>query len=440
MERLFKLSGRGTDVKTELRAGLATFLTMAYIIVVNPGILSATGMSFAGVLFATVLVSAISSILMGLVANLPFALAPGMGINAFFTFGLVLGMGIEWQTALGAVFISGIIFILLSVFKVREAIVRAIPASLRFGVAAGIGIFLALIGLTSVGFIVTDPATTVAFGGITVQTVLFVVGLILTAILIIRKVRGALIYGVIGTAVIALIVSLIMGSMGREEFVSMPQGVFALPSLEVFFKLDIVGALSLAMILPIFTLLFTDMFDSISTLVGVSEVGGFIDEKTGQPENVGNALLVDAVSTTVSGLFGTSSGTAYIESAAGVEEGGRTGLTAVFAGVLFLPFMFLSPLLSFIPAVATAPILVLIGIYMVRPLRKIEWGDFEDSIPAFLALILIPLTYSITQGIIWGFLSYTFLKLLNGKAKEIPVALWIIDAFAILSLILPFIS
>ncbi|MFW6312784.1 MAG: NCS2 family permease [Spirochaetota bacterium] len=435
MEQLFKLSEKGTSVKVELRAGLATFLTMAYIIVVNPGILSATGMSFSGVLFATVLVAAISSILMGLLANLPFALAPGMGINAFFTFGLVLGMGIPWQTALGAVFLSGIIFILLSVLKVREAIVRAIPASLRYGVAAGIGLFLALIGLTSVGFIVGDEATTVAFGGMNTQTILFVVGFILTSVLVIRKVKGALIYGIVGTSIIALIVSLIIEGSGGEAFMSLPERVFSLPSLEVFFQLDILGALSLAMILPIFTLLFTDMFDSISTFVGVSEVGGFIDERTGEPENVGKALLVDAIGTTASGLFGTSSATTYIESAAGVEEGGKTGLTAAFAGVLFIPFMFLSPLLSLIPSVATAPVLVLIGIFMVKPLMKIEWGDFEESIPAFLALILIPLTYSITQGIVWGFLSYTVLKALGGKMKEIPLALWIIDIFAIISLV-----
>ncbi len=435
MESLFKLSEKGTNVKVELRAGLATFLTMAYIIVVNPDILSATGMSFSGVLFATVLVSAISSILMGVVANLPFALAPGMGINAFFTFGLVLGMGIEWQTALGAVFISGIVFILLSVFKVREAIVRAIPASLRYGVAAGIGLFLALIGLTNVGFIIVDAGTPVAFGGLNTQTILFVVGLIITSVLVIRKVKGALIYGIIGTSIIALITSLIVEASGGDAFMSLPDRIFALPTFEVFFKLDILGALSVGMILPIFTLLFTDMFDSISTFVGVSEVGGFIDEKTGEPENVGKALMVDAIGTTTSGLFGTSSATTYIESAAGVEEGGRTGLTAAFAGVLFLPFMFLWPLLSFIPGVATAPILVLIGIFMVKPLMKIEWGTFEESIPAFLALILIPLTYSITQGIVWGFLSYTIIKVFVGKAKEVPVTLWIIDVFAIVSLV-----
>lgn len=440
MEQLFKLSQKGTTVRTELRAGLATFLTMAYIIVVNPGILSATGMPFAAVLFATVLVSAISSILMGLVANLPFALAPGMGINAFFTFSLVLGMGVEWQTALGAVFISGIVFLLLSIFKVREAIVKAIPISLRYGVAAGIGIFLALIGLTSVGFITGSPATTVTFGGMNVKTILFIVGLLITSVLIVKKVRGALVYGIVGTAIIALVVSLIYGALDKETFVQIPDKIFSLPSLEVFFKLDIVGALSLGMILPIFTLLFTDMFDSISTFVGVSEVGGFTDEKTGQPENVGKALLVDAIGTTISGLAGTSSATTYIESAAGVEEGGRTGLTAVFAGILFIPFMFLSPLLSFIPGVATAPILVLIGVFMVRPLKQIDWGAFEEAIPAFLALILIPLTYSITAGIVWGFLSYTVIKLLVGKGRDIPVALWIIDIFALLHLVEPAIS
>ena len=435
MEQLFKLAKKGARVKVELRAGLATFLTMAYIIVVNPGILSNAGMPFAGVLVATVLVSAISSILMGLVANLPFALAPGMGINAFFSFGLVLGMGIPWETALGAVFISGIIFILLSVFKVREAIVRAIPAPLRYGVAAGIGLFLALIGLTSVGFIEANPATMVGFGGFNAQTLLFLVGLAITAILVIRKVPGALVYGIIATSIIALIVSLIVEARGGEGFVALPSAIVSAPSFEVFFRLDILGALSIGMILPIFTLLFTDMFDSISTFVGVAEVGGFVDEKTGEPENVGKALLVDAIATTASGLLGTSSATTYIESAAGVEEGGKTGLTAVFAGLFFLPFMFFSPLLSFIPAVATAPILVLIGVFMVKPLMKIEWSFFEESIPAFLALILIPLTYSITQGIVWGFLSYTVIKVFVGKAKEVPVALWVINVLAIVSLI-----
>ncbi|MFW5783926.1 MAG: solute carrier family 23 protein, partial [Spirochaetota bacterium] len=266
------------------------------------------------------------------------------------------------------------------------------------------------------------------------QTILFIVGLLATSILVIRKVKGALIYGIVGTSIIALVTSLIVEATGGDAFMSVPQGIFALPTFEVFFQLDIVGALTLGMIMPIFTLLFTDMFDSISTFVGVSEVGGFIDEKTGEPENVGKALMVDAIATTASGLFGTSSATTYIESAAGVEEGGKTGLTAVFTGLLFIPFMFLSPLLDFIPGVATAPVLVLVGIFMVKPLMKIQWDNFEESIPAFLALILIPLTYSITQGIVWGFLSYTVIKVLAGKGRDVPVTLWIIDVFAIVSL------
>ncbi|KGE72707.1 permease [Spirochaeta lutea] len=436
MARFFKFQELNTDLKTEVLAGIATFLTMAYIIVVNPLVLSDAGMPFEGVLFATVLVSAVTSILMGLVANLPFGLAPGMGINAFFAYSLVLGMGMEWQTALGAVFISGIIFILLSIFKVREAIVRAIPTTIRYAIAAGIGLFLALIGLRSVGFIVSNPATMVGFGGITPVLLIFLAGFLVTSVLVIKRVKGALIMGIVFTSLVAFIVSLITVAAGGEGFVSLPEGIFALPSLEVFFKLDIAGALSAGMILPIFSLLFTDMFDSISTFAGVSEVGDFIDKESGEPKNVGKALLVDAIGTTLSGLFGTSSATTYIESAAGVEEGGRSGFSAVVTGLLFIPFMFLSPLLKFIPEVATAPVLVLIGIFMVKPLMKIHWTHFDEAIPAFLGLILIPLTYSITQGVVWAFLSWTVLKVLLGKAKEVPVTLWVIDAFAILSLVL----
>lgn len=436
LSTFFRFQERGTNFRTEVLAGIATFLTMAYIIVVNPAVLGDAGMPFNAVLFATVLVAAISSILMGIFTNLPYALAPGMGLNAFFTYTLVLGMGVSWQTALGAVFISGIVFMLLSAFKLREIIVRAIPKGIRHAVAAGIGLFLALIGLKGVGFIAPNPATMVGFGGINAQVLLFLFGLLLTSVLIIKKVKGALVIGIIGTSLVSLVVSLIMEATGGQAFMALPNAVFAAPSFEVFFQLDILGALSLGMILPIFSLLFTDMFDSISTFVGVAEVGGFIDKKTGEPEKVGPALFVDAVGTTMSGLFGTSSTTTYIESAAGVEQGGRTGLTAVIAGLLFLPFMFFSPILSFIPTLATAPILVLVGIFMAKPMTKIEWTNFEEAVPAFLGLILIPLTYSITQGIVWAFLSWTAIKVLVGKAKEVPAALWVIDAFAILSLVL----
>jgi AGZA family xanthine/uracil permease-like MFS transporter len=433
----FKLEENRTDVGTEVRAGVTTFLTMAYIIVVNPAILSKTGMPFSGVLFATVIVAGLSSILMGLATNLPFAIAPGMGLNAFFAFTLCLGMGIKWQTALGVVFLSGVIFIILSLTGARKAIIKAVPFSLRYGVAAGIGIFLTLIGLTSAGFIVKNPATTVAFGGINTTTVLFVIGLLFTGLLVAANVKGALIIGIISISILTLIASHIIP--GAKSLVSMPSGVFSVPNFDVFFKLDISAALSLHLLVPMFTFLFTDIFDSLSTFLGVSEVGGFLDEE-GQPKNVGKALLVDAIATALSGLAGTSSGTTYIESASGIKEGGKTGLTVVVTGLLFFPFMFLSPLLSFIPTVATAPILVLIGLFMMRPINKIDWDNFEDSIPAFLSLVLIPMTYSITQGIVWGFLSYTALKILRGKINEISITIYIIDAFAILSLITPFLK
>ncbi len=432
-EKFFKLSERKTNVRTEIIAGIATFLTMSYVIVVNPQILSNAGMDFNGVLFATVLVSAISSILMGLVANLPYALAPGMGINAFFTFSLVLGKGLSWQTALGAVFISGIIFIILSFLNVRTVIVKAVPKSLRLAVAGGIGLFLTFIGLQSVGFIVDNPATLVGFGGLNVKTTIFVVGLIITGVLVLKKVKGALVLGIIGTSLITVIASLISTGMGKEALITFPDKIFSAPSLKVFFKMDILGALKFSFIGPIFALLFTDMFDSISTFLGVASTANLVDED-GQPKNVDKALMVDAVGTTISGLFGTSSATTYIESAAGVEEGGRTGLTAVVAGLLFLPFMFLAPLLGFIPALATAPILVIVGLFMMSPLVNLDWKNYEESLPAFLAFILIPLTYSITQGIIWGFIFYTVLKVISGKWREVHVTLYIIDIVAIVAL------
>jgi len=437
LTKYFRLEENRTNIGTEVRAGITTFLTMAYIIVVNPAILSKTGMPFAGVMFATILVAGLCSILMGLVANLPFAIAPGMGLNAFFAFTLCLGMGVKWQTALGVVFLSGVIFIVLSLTGARKAIIHAVPYSIRYGVAAGIGLFLTLIGLTSVGFIVGSPATTVTFGGMNTTTVLFIIGLLFTGRLIAGNVKGALIMGIIFTSILSLIAAAVMP--GAKALASVPTAVFALPDAGVLFKMDLAGAFSLKLLMPMFTFLFTDIFDSLSTFLGVSEVGGFLDEQ-GQPKNVGKALLVDAIATTFSGLTGTSSGTTYIESASGIKEGGRTGLTVVVTGLLFFPFMFFSPLLSFVPAVATAPVLVLIGLFMMRPINKIDWDRFEESIPAFLSLALIPLTYSITQGIVWGFLSFTALKIFRGKFSEIPLTIYIIDAFAVLSLLTPFLE
>ncbi len=414
-----------SSVKKEVIAGFTTFLTMSYIIVVNPQILSETGMSFNGVLTATILVSFLSTVLMGLYANLPFALAPGMGINAFFTFTLVITQHIPWQDALGAVFISGIIFIILSVLKVREEIVKAIPKSLRFGIAAGIGLFIAFIGFKNAGFIVRDPATYITRGPLNISVLLFLVGLLITILLLVKKVKGSLLLGIIITTLIAV---------PFKKFI-MPHSIISRPDFtSVFFKLHILSVLKVSMIAPIFTFLFTDMFDSISTFIGIANVANMVDEN-GQPKNVGRALLVDAISTTVSGLFGTSSGTTYIESASGVEEGGRTGLTAITTGVLFLPFLFIGNFLKAIPAFATAPALVIVGVFMMRSVSSIDFKNMEEGIPAFLALILIPLTYSITQGLIWAFISYTLIKIILGKFKEISVMVYIIFIFSILALI-----
>ncbi len=432
MEQFFQLSKNRTDVKTEILAGITTFLAMMYVIVVNPAILKDAGMSFSAVLTATVMVSAFSSIAMGIYAKTPIALAPGMGINAFFTYGIVIGMGVSWETALGAVFWSGIIFILLSVFNIRTYIVHAIPKQLRYAVAAGIGLFITLIGLKQSGFIAPNPATMVGFGGFNAVTVTFVAGLAATSVLIVKNRKGAMVIGIVLTTLIAI-------PIGRYWGGDVPQvvykGVFAAPDFSLLFKLDLIGSLKLAMVPVIFTLLFTDMFDSISTFIGVAEAADLLDED-GEPKNVKECLIVDSISTTISGLFGTSSGTSYIESAAGVEQGGRSGLTAVVAGLLFLPFMFCSPLLSVVPAVATAPILVLVGAFMMKPVAKINWDSMDDAIPAFLSIILIPMTYSITQGIVWGFLSWTLIKLLEGKRGDLSVTLIIIDILAILALVI----
>lgn len=440
METFFNLKSNKTNVKTEVIAGITTFLSMMYIIVVNPAIISETGMPFSGVLTATVLVSAFSSIAMGIYAKNPIALAPGMGLNAFFTYSVVLGKEVPWETALGAVFWSGIIFLLLSIFNIRTMIVKAIPKQLRFAVAAGIGLFITFIGFQNSGFVISDPATMVGFKGITPVTATFAIGLAITAILVIKRMKGALIIGIAVTTLLLIPVGRFYGDaswltpQNNPVLVSF-DGIFSMPDFSLLFTLDLVGSLKLAMWPVIFSFLFTDMFDSISTFIGVSEAADLLDEE-GEPRNVKESLIVDSVSTTISGLFGTSSGTSYIESATGVEEGGRSGLTAVVTGLLFLPFMFLSPLLSVVPSVATATALVLVGVFMMKPVSEINWTKFDDAIPAFLALILIPLTYSITQGIVWGFLSWTVLKIFTGRGKEVTPALIVIDILAVLSLIL----
>ena len=439
MKEYFEFSKYGTNLKTEIIAGITTFLATMYIIVVNPAIIANTGMPFSGVLTATILVSAFSSIMMGVYANNPIVVDPGMGLNAFFTYSVVLGMGIKWEVALGAVFWSGIIFLLLSIFKIRTMIVQAIPKQIRYAISAGIGLFITFIGFVNAKFIVDNPATLVSIADFNPILVTFLVGLFVTSILVIKRVKGALIYGIIATTILSIPIGRFYGDASEINFgvstLVTWKGLVSMPDFSLILKMDLVESLKLSLLPVVFAFLFTDLFDSLSTFIGVAEAANLVDEN-GEPRNIRKSLVVDAISTTISGLFGTSSGTSYIESATGVEEGGRTGMTAVVTGLLFLPFMFLSPLLSIVPAIATAPALILVGVFMMKPVLKIHWSEFDDAIPAFFGMILIPLTYSITQGIIWSFITWTVVKIAVGKKEEITPMLIIIDILAILALII----
>ncbi|WP_347160010.1 NCS2 family permease [Pontibacter chitinilyticus] len=434
MYSYFELKENGSSVQTEVIAGVSSFLATSYIIVVNPSILSQAGMPFAGVLTATVIVCCFSSLMMGLYAKNPILVAPGMGLNAFFTFSAVLGMKVPWQVALGAVFWSGIIFLLLSAFNIRTYIVRAIPRPLRYAIAAGIGLFISLIGFANAKFIIHNPATIIGISPLNPTLLTFLAGLLVTAVLVTRNVKAGILIGILFTTVAAYPIGRWWGTEATATIVNW-QGIFAAPDFSLLLQLDLVHSLQWSVVPVIFAFVFTDMFDSLSTLVGLAEAANLLDEH-GEPRHVKRSLMVDAIATTLAGLVGSSPGTAYIESAVGIESGGRTGLTAVVGGLLFLPFLFLAPLLSVVPAIATAPALVLVGVFMVRPVTKINWLLLDEAIPAFLAMVLIPFTYSITQGIIWGFLSWTALKLATGKRKDISTSLLVIDAFAILALIL----
>ena len=431
---MFSASGlkkNNTTLSTEILAGLSSFLATAYIIVVNPSILSQTGMPFSAVLTATILVSFFSSLMMGIYANNPILVAPGMGLNAFFTFSAVMTDKLSWQVALGTVFWSGIFFLLLSLFNLRSYIVKAIPKPLRYAIASGIGLFITLIGFANAKFIVANPATMVGLGKLDAATLTFVAGLFITVILLIQKVKGSILVGIVLTSLLAWPIGRWWG--GSETIISI-SSIVAKPDFSLLFQLDLVNSLKWSLAPVILAFVFTDMFDSLSTFVGLAEAADLLDEN-GEPRNIPRSLLVDAFSTTIAGLTGSSPGTAYIESAVGIEQGGKTGLTAVVGAFLFLPFLFLSPLISAVPAIATAPALVLVGVFMMKPVVKINWTDLQEAFPAFLAMVLIPFTYSITQGIIWGFLSYTAIHVATGKAKEISIALWIINVFAILALI-----
>jgi AGZA family xanthine/uracil permease-like MFS transporter len=354
-----------------------------------------------------------------------------MGLNAFFTYTAVIGMGVPWQTALGAVFWSGIFFLLLSVFNIRTYIVKAIPKPLRYAIAAGIGLFITLIGLVNGGFVIRNEATLIGHASLNATLIIFVSGVLLTAILLVKKIKGAILIGIIVTTLLAAGI----GRLWQGETVVNFKGVVAAPDFSLVGKLDLLGSLQWSVLPVIFAFVFTDLFDSLSTLVGLTEAANLLDEN-GDPRNIKKALITDAMATTIAGVVGSSPGTAYIESAVGIEEGGRTGLTAVVAALLFLPFLFLAPLLSMVPAIATAPALVLVGAFMLRPITKINWLTTDEAIPAFIAMVVIPFTYSITQGIIWGFLSWTIVKLAAGKRKDVSWTLLVIDVFCVLALML----
>jgi len=411
------------NLRTEAIAGITTFFTMAYIVVVNPTILSTpgTGMAFSGVLTATVLVCFTMTLLMGLYAKLPFAVAPGMGINAFFTFTIILTQKVWWQTALGIIFWAGVLFLLISVTPVRETIAKAIPSELRIGTAAGIGIFLTFIGLKNAGLITSDPVTFVKLGTLGSQALLAILGLIVTVILLIRGSALAFLAGI-------FVVTLIAWGAGQ---VTAPPSLFSRPDFHtVFLKLDIWGALKLSLLPAIVGILFTDLFDSISTFIGVAHAADLLDEE-GNPRNLKQGLIVDSFATLGAGLAGTSSGTAYIESIAGINSGGRTGLTSVFTALCFLPCFFLAPLAGMVPVYATTPVLVLVGASMFRSVSQVDFRKIEEGLPAFLTIILIPLTFSITQGILWGFISHVGLYLMVGRRREIHPVMYVLALVAI---------
>ncbi len=417
MERLFRLSEHGTDVRREVVAGITTFLTLAYIIFVNPAILSDAGMDHGAVFVATCLAAAIGTAIMGFYANYPVALAPGMGLNAYFTYGVVLGMGYTWQVALGAVFISGVLFLILSILPVREWIINAIPRSLKIAISAGIGLFLAIIALKNAGIVVDHPATLVGLGDLTSwPPILASIGFVAIAILTARGVPGAIIIAILGVTVVGVVLGVSEGG----GIVSMP------PSLApTFLEMDIVGALNVGLIAIVFAFLFVDLFDTAGTLVGLAHRAGMLDQD-GKLPRLRKALMADSTATIAGAAFGTSTTTSYIESAAGINAGGRTGLTAVVVAALFLAALFFAPLAGTVPAYATAPALLFVACLMVRGLAEIDWDDVTDVAPCVITAIAMPLTFSIATGIGFGFISYAVIKTLGGKASEVGIAVWIL--------------
>ena len=416
LERYFKLSENGTTVRTEAIAGFTTFLTMCYIIIVNPLILSETGMDHGAVFVATCLTAAIGCFVMGAVANYPIALAPGMGLNAYFTYAVCLGMGVPWQVALAAVFVSGLLFFALSFSNIREALINAIPMTLKLAIGGGIGLFLALVGLKTSGIIVANQATYVSLGDLQTHGPLFTLfGLLLIVIMHHYKVRGAIIISILAVTALSTL-------MGYNKIAGV---VGAVPSIApTFMQMDFKDLFTPAMIGVIFVFFLVDLFDSTGTLVGVANRAGLLQD--GKLPRLKRALLADSTAITAGAVLGTSSTTPYIESASGVAAGGRTGLTAIVVGVLLLACLFFAPLAKSVPAYATAPAVIYVGVLMIQGITGIKWDDITEAVPAFLTIVFMPFTYSIADGIAMGFISYALVKLCTGQAKTVPYMVWIV--------------
>ncbi|MBO9480080.1 NCS2 family permease [Salinisphaera sp. G21_0] len=429
LENYFDLKAHDTNVKTEVIAGFTTFMTMAYILVVNPLILKDAGMDFGAVFTATTLSAIIGTLVMAVWAKLPFALAPGMGLNAFFAYGVVLGMGYSWQMALTAVFLEGILFLLLTAFNIREAIVNSVPLSLKKAVSCGIGLFIAFIGLQNAGIVEANPATLVSVGSLTdAKPLLALIGILITGTLLVKNVRGALLMGIVATTLIGL-------PLGVTSMPDFSNGLTPPDLSPILFQFQWDQVFTTDMAVVLFTFLFVDMFDTVGTLVGVSTKANMLNEK-GEVPNCKQALFADAVATTAGACLGTSTVTTFVESATGVSAGGRSGLTALVVAGLFLVALFLSPLFLMVPGAATTPALVLVGLFMMSPIKDIDLDDFSESIPAFLTLLFMPMTYSIAEGIIIGMLSYIILKLLSGNYRQVPVTSYIVGVLCLAKIVM----
>lgn len=429
LDQFFEITKNGSSITQEMRAGLTTFFAMAYIIQVHPAILSQAGLPFNSLVTTTVLVCFFSSLAMALYAKNPIVMAPGLGINSFFTFTMVLQMGIPIEKALGATFWAGVIFLILSVFKVREKIVMSVPSHLKKSLAGGIGLFIAFVGFKEGHFVTSSSATILTQAVWSLDNIIFIASLLILSLLIIRKIKGAILISILMTTLICYVCSLFTNA----ELIQY-KGIFAMPDFSLIGKLDLLGSLHLSVWPSIFSLAFVDLFESLGTYMALLNRFNLTEPSSQQPRRLKESLICDALGTTFAGLLGSSSATAYLESGAGLQEGGRTGLTALVTALLFLPLMFVSPLVAMIPQLATAPILVTIGVLMLSAIIDIPWKNLETAIPSFLVLFLIPLTFSITNGLIWGFLSHTFIQIFMGR--KISIALYVISGCCVLSLIL----